>query len=171
MLMTPAMTDAPRQRGPQAAPIELDADNRDALERLLRRHSSPQQQAIRARIILDAAQGYNNCQIASRHDITRDMVRLWRERWLSFRELPLAELSVEERLSDAPRAGRKPRISAEQRCRILALACEQPAESQRPISHWSGSDLAAEIMARGIVDSISPRHALRLLKKGLSSHT
>lgn len=162
-----SMTDVPRQRGPKAPAIELEADSRDALYLLLRRHSTPQQLVLRAQIILDAAQGYNNCHIARRHKIALDMVRLWRERWLSFSKLPLADLSVKERLADAPRAGRKARITAEQRCLIMALACEQPTDSQKPISHWSGTELATEIIRRGIVESISPRHASRLLKKGI----
>jgi putative transposase len=98
-------------------------------------------------------------------------VRLWRERWLILSPIPLAELSVEERLEDAPRPGRKARISSEQVCQIMALACEKPAESERPISQFAAAPLADEIMRRGIVESISARHALRLLKRGLSNHT
>jgi putative transposase len=126
-------TDAPRQRGPKAPAIELDAASRAALDQLLRRHSTSQQLVLRARIILDVAAGYNNCHIARRHSIALDMVRLWRERWLSFSKIPLSGLTVEERFTDASRAGRKARITSEQRCRIMALACEQPADSQRPI--------------------------------------
>lgn len=159
----------PSHRGPKALIIELDDSSRDELTRLLKRHLTPQQLALRARIILDAGAGHSNCQIAREHGVTLDTVRLWRERWLIFSSIPLAELSVEERLEDAPRPGRKARISSEQVCEIMALACEEPAESKRPISQWSGSELADEIMRRGIVEGISPRHALRLLKRGLSS--
>jgi putative transposase len=168
------MTDEspkPIHRGPKAPAIELDDNSRDELNRLLKRHLTPQQMALRARIILAAAAGHSNCQIAREHGISLDTVRLWRERWLILSPIPLAELSVEERLEDAPRPGRKAHISSEQVCEIMALACEKPAESQRPISQWGGSELADEIMRRGIVESISPRHALRLLKRGLSSRT
>jgi hypothetical protein len=55
--------------------------------------------------------------------------------------------------------------------RIVALACEAPGESGRPISHWSTTELAEEIERRGIVERISPRHAARLLKRGTSSRT
>jgi putative transposase len=51
-------------------------------------------------------------------------------------------------------------------CQILALACEQPSGSGRPISQWSHRELADEIVRRGITDRISPRHASRLLKSG-----
>jgi putative transposase len=46
------------------------------------------------------------------------------------------------------------------------MACEHPEESGRPISHWTGREIADEIKKRGIVDEISPRHAARLLKRG-----
>jgi putative transposase len=81
--------------------------------------------------------------------------------------IPLSELSVTERLTDAPRPGKPSQISAEQRCQMVALACELPKE--RPISHWTGREIAEEMMQRGIVKSISPRHASRLLKKGISN--
>jgi putative transposase len=50
---------------------------------------------------------------------------------------------------------------------LIALACEQPKE--RPISHWTGREIAEEVMARGIIKYISPRHATRLLKKEISN--
>jgi putative transposase len=74
---------------------------------------------------------------------------------------------MSERLEDIPRPGKPSKITAEQRCQIVALACEQPKE--RPISHWTGPEIAEEIMQRGIVERISPRHATRLLKKGISN--
>jgi putative transposase len=63
---------------------------------------------------------------------------------------------VRERLADASRPGAVPRLSAEQVCQIVALACEQPSGSGRPISHWSDRELADEIVRRGITDRISP---------------
>jgi transposase len=81
--------------------------------------------------------------------------------------IPLTELSVVERLTDVPRPGKPSQISAEQRCQMVAMACEQPKE--RPISHWTGREIADEMMQRGIVQQISPRHASRLLKKGISN--
>jgi len=46
----------------------------------------------------------------------------------------------------------------------MALACEQP--KGRPITHWTGREIADEVMQRGIIQHISPRHAARLLKRG-----
>src|SRR4029078_7342685 len=83
---------------------------------------------------------------------------------VAFEGLPLAEVSVAQRLADAPRPGAVPRLTPEQVCQILALACEQPSASDRPISHWSHRELADEIVRRGITDRISPRDASRVLK-------
>ncbi|HEY1351862.1 MAG TPA: hypothetical protein VGF67_19760 [Ktedonobacteraceae bacterium] len=46
---------------------------------------------------------------------------------------------------------------------MIALACAQPGE--RPISHWTGREMAEEVRARGMVPKISARHAARLFKK------
>ena len=156
---------------PQPIHIELDNDTRKALEALTRRHSTPQQLVIRARIILLAGDGKNNSQIRRELGVSIDMVRLWRNRWTSFANIPLEELTVSERLTDEPRPGRAPTISAEQVCQIVSLACEAPEKSGRPISQWTGREIADEIMERGIVESISPRHAQRLLKRGICNPT
>ena len=95
--------------------------------------------------------------------------RLWRARWLGLAAVPPEALSVAERLVDAPRAGGPCRITAAQVCQLTALACEAPQGAERPISKWSGRELADEVVQRGIVDTISPRHALRLLKRGICS--
>ncbi len=55
--------------------------------------------------------------------------------------------------------------TAEQICAIVALACERPAESDRPVTHWSQQELADEAMKRGIVERISQRSVGRFLKK------
>ena len=155
--------------GPKPPPVELTPDERHALEALIRQHTAPQQGVLRARIILLAADGLNNSQIARTLGVETDTVRLWRQRWQVFQGIALADLSVAERLSDAPRPGCPARITPEQVCRIVALACEAPRATGRPISQWSGREIAAAIIDRGIVPTISPRHAARLLQKGTSS--
>ncbi len=158
-------------RGPKPPVVELSPEVRHELEALLRRRSLPQQLALRARIVLAAADGHNNSQIARSLDLETDTVRLWRNRWLSFACIPLSDLSLDERLSDVPRSGRPIQITAEQRCQIVALACEAPKDAGRPISQWTGREIADEVIKRGIVPTISPRHAARLLKKGISNRT
>ena len=153
---------------PKPVPLKLSEAERTELERLVKRHTVSQQIALRGRIIQAAAAGKNNSQIAKELQVGRQMVRVWRERWLHLQAITLSDLRVEERLEDLPRPGAPLQITADQRCQIEALACEKPEGSERPISHWTAREIADEIMKRGIVERISPRHAGRLLKRGRS---
>jgi len=157
--------------GPQPPAIKPTDDERHALEKLAKAHSTEQQIALRARMVLAAGDGLNNAQVARNLHVSVDTARQWRGRWLSLQPLPLSELSVEERLQDLPRPGAPSRISADQICQIVALACEPPEQSGRPITHWTSREIADEIMKRGLVEHISPRHAARLLKGGICSRT
>ena len=154
--------------GPKPPEVHLSDETRQGLEKLVNRHRTRQQIAVRGRIILAAADGKNNAQIAKEQSIAVETARLWRNRWLALQPIPLADLSIEERLEDLPRPGAPARITADQVCQIVAMACEDPEESGRPISHWTGREIADEIKKRDIVDKISPRHAARLLKRGRS---
>jgi putative transposase len=151
-------------RGPKPLAVEVTEEQRQALQGFIRRHSAPQQSVLRAQIILHAADGQSNTAIAEAHQVTLDTVRTWRERWMLLQPIPLAELGIEDRLRDAPRAGKPSTITAEQICAIVAMACEAPGQSGRPITHWTQREIADEVVKRGIVDRISPRHAARILK-------
>ena len=153
-------------RGPKPTPIHLSDEERQGLEKLIKRHTTGQQIALRGRIILAAAEGKPNVHISKELGVTLDMVRLWRRRWLELQPISLDDLDVEERLQDLPRPGAPARIIADQISQIMGLACERPEESGRPITHWTSREIADEIMRRGIVEQISPRHAARLLKRG-----
>lgn len=131
-------------RGPKPDPLSLTESERTVLERLVRRHSPGQQLALRGRIILEANAGLNNSQIARELGVSVETVRAWRTRWLTLQPVAVSDLSVEDRLSDAPRSGRKSQISAEQICQLIAMACEQSKE--RPISQWTGREIADEAM-------------------------
>jgi len=157
-------------QGRQPPSLELDDKTRQALQDYTRRRLTPQQLVLRARIVLLAADGKTNAQIGREMQVTEDMARLWRNRWLSFAGIPMEELSIDERLEDAPRPGAPAKFSAEQVCQIVALACEAPEKSGRPISQWTGRELADEVIDKGIAETISPRHVGRLLKRGISSH-
>jgi transposase len=157
--------------GPKPPVVEVTAEERAELERVVRRHATGQQLAERARLVLLMAAGQNNSEAARAVGVDVDTARKWRTRWRWARDVPLAELGVAARLADAPRSGAPARITPEQVARIVALACEAPGESGRPISRWSTSELAAEIGRRGIVERISPRHAARLLERGTSNRT
>jgi transposase len=155
-------------RGPKPPIIELTEPEQEALERLVKGHTTPQHLVLRSRIVLAAAAGLNNTQIAQALHVSIHTARLWRQRWLSLQAVPVAERSVAARLSDEPRPGAPGHITAEQICQIVALACEPPAESGRPITQWTQREIAEEIITRGILPRISPRHAGRLLKIGRS---
>jgi transposase len=176
-------------RGPKPPPIVLTPTQRVVLRRLARRQTGAQRLVRRARIILEAASGANNDQIATLLGIDRGTVRTWRMRWLeALPRLKAAEKRaggsgggdddddddervvsglVEEVLVDEPRSGKPATFTPEQICQIVALACEEPREeSGRPISHWSTTELADEAIKRGIVESISARSVGRVLGRG-----
>ena len=151
--------------GAKAQVVSLSGIEQHGLEKLIKRHQVGQQIALRARIILAAADEQKNKEIAQAYHVTLDTVRLWRNRWVKLQDISLDDLSLEDRLQDAPRPGAPAKITADQRCRIEALACEKPEESDRPITHWTAREIADELKKRKIVDQISPRHAARLLKR------
>jgi len=111
--------------------------NRNTIESLVKRHSVSQQIALRARIVLEVATGKNSQEIAKKFDISLAPVRLWQKRWLELQGISITDLSAEERLADLARPGTPARISADQLCQIVAMACEKPEASGRPISHWT----------------------------------
>ncbi len=152
--------------GPKPQVVELSPEERQGLETLVRRGSTPQQLARRGQIILSAEAGLNNSEIARQIGLNVNTARFWRNRWLGLKAASLEDLSLEERLRDAPRPGAPAWITPEQVCQIVALACEAPSQSGRPISQWTGREVADEIVQRGIVKRISPRHAARLLERG-----
>jgi len=119
--------------------------------------------------VLATAQGYSNARIARELHVCVDTVRLWRDRWAGLQGIDVETLSLGERLQDAPRPGAIPKFTSEQRCQMAELACEAPAKAGRPISQWTGREIADELKKQGIVEQISPRHAARLLKKGTAT--
>ena len=88
-----------------APPVALSESERLAPEKLLRRASTPQQIALRAKIILRSASGEGYGEISRALSISVDTSRLWRRRWL---ELSASDVPVDERLKDAPAPGGRP---------------------------------------------------------------
>jgi putative transposase len=147
------------------------------LERLQRRQTADQRLVRRSAIILALAPNPCVDAVARQLGLTRLTVRLWRQRWLDATsalqhaehdqatEAPLLAL-LEQLLADAPRPGAPATFSPEQVVQIVAVACEPPAQSQRPISHWTSRELADEVIKRQVVPAISPRSVGRFLKTG-----
>ena len=158
--------------------LQVTARQRTMLEQIVRRASSPQAEAMRAKIILAAADGLNNQLIANRLGLHVQTARSWRGRWaeaadrLAVIETEGSEAAVREAihelLCDAPRPGVAATFTPEQICQIVAVGCESPAESGRPVTHWTPTELADEVVQRGIVVSISPRSVGRFLKRSRS---
>jgi len=147
--------------GPKAPMVRLSPAEHQALGTLVRAHTTPQHLSLRAQIILHLADGHHTREVAHRLGTSRLTVRRWRRAWLA-----RPDRGVRERLHDAPRPGTPATFRVEQWCQIMALACEPPEDSARPISHWTPRELAAEAMKRGIVETISERHVGRFLKSG-----
>ncbi len=147
--------------GPKPPEVRLSEVGRQELEQLTHAHKTAQQIAVRAKIILRLAEGHNAPQVARKLGTTRKTVRLWRRHWFQRAQLP-----VVERLQDAERPGAPATFTAEQWCQIIALACEPPELSGRPISHWTPRELAEQAIKQGIVEGISTRHVGRFLKAG-----
>jgi len=149
----------------KAAKIVLTERQESVLQQIHRSRTAPQRLVQRVRIILLAFAGLLNVDIASKVALARKQVGLWRRRWQqSFEALTAIECretqaelrrAIEDVLSDAPRGGSTGTFTAEQVTHILAVACEPPEQSGRPIDRWTHRELADEVIGRGIVESIS----------------
>jgi transposase len=129
-----------------ADPVTVLPEQREALERLVRTHSTPQQLALRAHIIVRAADGMGVRASARELGVWPKTVRYWRKRWREAAD----RQSVPEQLADVQRSGAPATFTPEQICALVAMTCEKPSESERPISHWSQREIADEAMRRGL---------------------
>jgi putative transposase len=163
----------------KAAKVVITERQQDLLQEMVRSRSCPQGLAQRAHIILLAFERWRNGPIADHLGCERHAVGIWRRRWAdAFDTLvriecleggSALETAIEEVLSDNPRSGCPGTFAPEQIARIIAVACEPPEDSGRPVTHWTPTELAEEVVARGIVPSISVRHVGRFLKVPNSS--
>ena len=137
--------------------------------------TAPSHLRQRAAVILLAFDGLRNQDIAEAVGLGQRQVGRWRRRWakawsalidLECRETK-ADLrrAIEAILTDGPRPGAPAKFTPEQVTQILALACEPPEKSGRPITHWTAHELADEAVKRGIVASISTTQVGRYLRE------
>ncbi|MFI6149967.1 helix-turn-helix domain-containing protein [Streptomyces sp. NPDC051109] len=108
----------------------------------------------RAQVVLHAARGRSNARIARETGLHLDTVRTWRDRFAGNR-LPA--------LSDRKRSGRPTSFTPLRSAQVKALACQLPAESGTPLSRWSATELAREVVARAIAGTISASTVRRWL--------
>jgi hypothetical protein len=162
--------------------IELTSRQRKVLEPLANAKKAPHRLVERCRIVLMSADHCENQAQADKLGVDRQRVRRWRRRWAGAAGVLLDaetagasdkdfEKLVLEVLADNPRPGVPPKFTPEQVTDIIALACEPPADSGLPVSHWTPPELAREAIQRGIVTSISARQVDRFLALGSSVQT
>ena len=158
-----------------AAKVVISERQEKALRKLSTATTVAKRLVQRATIILLAFSGVANQGIAKQVGLGRCQVGIWRRRWQdAFDNLirieccddpPALRKAIEDLLGDEPRPGCPGKFTAEQLTQLIALACEPPEKSGRPITHWTGKELAEEAAARGIVDSISPSQVNRYLRE------
>src|ERR1700677_3375492 len=157
-----------------AAKIIITERQKKLLEEFSKSRTIGQCFAQRATIILLGFEGMLNEEIALEVGLNRMQVGLWRRRWRdAWKSLCVWECTESHRLreavldilSDAPRPGTPATFTAEQVSQIMALACEPPKLSGRPIDHWTLRELRDEAIARKIVTGISVSQVGRILQQ------
>jgi transposase len=135
--------------------VVLADQERRVLVKRARLQRAAHRDVLRAQVILAAAEGASNAEIARRLGVCDDTVRKWRARFCAC-GLP--------GLADRPRPGRQRTFPKTAEVEVKALACELPTESEVPLARWSYTELAAEAVSRGVVESISASTVGRWLR-------
>jgi transposase len=158
-----------------AVRITLDACEQALLEKISRQLTVPEYKKERIQIVLAAASGQQNKEIAAQHNLERHRVSVWRNRWAKQHQdwkdsdsnlRPKMDARLVMRwLDDEKGRGRKPTITLEQRSKIAGLCQETPEQNDIPVTHWTLTDLAKVAAMRGVVDKISRTSVHRILKK------
>jgi transposase len=118
---------------PVAVPIELTVSEREQLESWSRRHTSAQALALRSRIVLTAAEGLTNTEVAARLQIKRGTAAKWRTRFAQARL---------DGLTDEPRPGQPRTITDAQVEEVIVKTLES---TPRDATHWSTRSMAREV--------------------------
>ncbi len=134
--------------------FELSSEDRAVLEERAGSRSASHASVVRARIVLLAADGVQNVEIAARVGVCVDVASRWRKR---FCQQGVAGLV------DRARSGRPRRFGPTVVAGIKALACEPPEQRQVPLSRWSSAELAGQAVAEGLVAAISSSTVRRWL--------
>ncbi|CAN5832507.1 IS630-like element ISMsm2 family transposase [soil metagenome] len=159
----------------KAAKITITERQQEILQTFSRAVTASSRLRQRAAIILMGFEGPRNEDIAAQVGLTRRQVGRWRRRWanawnqlidIECRESHAAlRRAIEAVLADEPRPGAPGKFTPEQVTQILAVACEPPEPSGRPITHGTIQERTDEVIRRGIVESISPSQVYRYLRE------
>lgn len=157
----------------KAAKIRLTERQYQVLQQIRRSTTASKRLLQRVNVILLAFAGALNAAIAAEVGLTCKQIGVWRRRWQqSYDALVAVECResqaalrrmIEEVLCDAPRIGSPGKFTGEQVTQILAVACELPEKSGRPIDRWTHRELADEVISRTIVPTISVSQVGRYL--------
>lgn len=135
----------------RAPGIELTADERKVLEGWARGRSTPARLVLRAKIVLAAAAGKSNQDIAAELTTAKKTVSLWRSRFAADRTAGIEK--------DAPRPGRQPSIPTETVERILHKTTQ---EKPKGATHWSTRTMAKAVgVSKATVQRIWAAHGLK----------
>ena len=157
-----------------AAKIRISEKQQIILEELSRSRTVARGVVQRATIILRGFQKWLNEEIAGAVQLNRQQVGVWRQRWREAwealcvwecREPQRLREAILDVLSEAPRPGAPATFHADQVARIVALACESPKLSGRPIHHWTITELHNEVLKQNIVATISRAQVGRILQQ------
>jgi transposase len=158
-----------------AAKVFITERQQEVLLDLVNSRTTPLRLVQRATIVIRAFAGVDNGDIAQEIGLGPDAVGLWRRRWAQVWPRLTVFECLENRadlrraiaavLDDKPRSGNPGKFTPEQITRILALACEPPEKSGRPITHWTNAELADEAIKQRIVPSISAAQVGRYLRE------
>ena len=134
-----------------ARPVVLNPEQKEVLEQCARARSRSVRMVERARVVLLAAGGKLDKEIAAALNITAHKAARWRNRFL--------DLGMEGLEKDAPRAGRTPRISAATVKQVVEKTTqEKPANA----THWSTRTMAAAVnLSAATVRRIWHKHGLK----------
>ncbi len=158
----------------KAAKVRVSERQWAVLQELSRSRTVARAIGQRALILVRGVQGLRNEQIAAEVGLIRRQVGVWRRRWReAWEALCVWECTEPHRLreailevlSDAPRPGCPGKTTADQVAQIVAVACESPKLSGRPITRWTHRELRDEVIQRKIVASISVAQVGRYLQQ------
>jgi transposase len=134
-----------------AKPLRIDNPQRARLKHLAGHGKTPQKIALRARLVLMAADGLPNSTIARTLDVSRPTVLLWRERF--------SQHGVQGIMKDAPRPGRHKALSPEKEKAVIEATLHSRPPGQ---THWSTREMAkAQGISRMAVQRLWRRHKLQ----------
>ena len=137
--------------------VDLRTEEHTTLEHMLRSGTMGARKLTRARILLKAADGWNDDAIATALDVGTATVARTRQRFV---ETGLGALD------EAPRPGAQRKLTGKQAAHLMAVACTPAPEGQ---THWTLRLLADKVVELGFAPSIARETVRQVLKKAPSN--